>query len=576
MKKILGLLLFTTLWLFAIPADIQYFLNKSKLPSSDVSIYIKDLDSNRVVASYNIDASKKPASVIKVLSTYAALLELGFEYRWPTEFYMNMGELIVKGYGDPSLSLEDIPEIVEALKDRGVRVISGDIVIDRSYFDVGDKDSSYFDNNPYSPYNAMPDAMMFDERTSTVCITPGRGSIEKEIEDHSYQVVNKLRFVNRACSGKYAWAASNVDLKGETPKLVLKGDLSRHCTERKVCLIVTKPYKAFYYALKEELAKQGIAFSGSLRVAKVPADSKLVYTHYAKPLEELVSTTAKDSNNVYARHLLLNLGAKIYGAPATLEKGRKAVEGILRKHGALGSGNLVIDNGSGLSRKSRLSARHLSDVLQNAYGTYGQRWLETLSIAGIDGTVKRRYRYSPAHGRAWMKTGTLNRVKNIAGYVKSKSGKYYSVVVLVNTSQGTWKGAQLQDDIINWLAKTSATSSSFSDDTSTKKSVYQDIPAPSKREKPAKASKPVKEVKAKPIHTASAKGRYYIQVASVSSKPSDRFLGLIRNAGYNYDVVPSGQGYRVYIGGYASKSEAQRALPQVRQRFAKGAFIVTR
>ncbi|UFH59598.1 D-alanyl-D-alanine carboxypeptidase/D-alanyl-D-alanine endopeptidase [Sulfurovum mangrovi] len=559
-----------SVWLFALPADIQYFLNKSKLPSKDVSIYIKELGSDRVVASLNADKIRKPASVIKVVTAYGALLKMGFDYRWPTQFYTNgalhsgslEGDLVVKGHGDPSFGSDDLPEIVEQIKQRGIHQIHGDVVIDRSYFDVGDKDSAHFDNYPYSAYNAWPDAMMFNERTSTVCITPRKKSAHKEIEDPSYKVVNRVKFVNRSCRGKYAWAGSKVDMQSPVPQLILTGELSKHCKERQVCKIVTKPYKAFYYALKEALEKEGIKITGGLKLSRVPPSAKLFYIHRSEPLEEIISKALKESNNIYARHLLLLTGAKVYGAPATVEKGRKAVINLLKSQGALRSGAFFLDNGSGLSRRSEMSARMFSEVYESAYRVLGTRWMETLSIAGKDGTIKQRYRYKPAQKRAWMKTGTLKYVKNIGGYVKDRAGNYYSVVILVNTKRGRFRAVELQDSIINWLAQSRKTPN---EDSAKRASKQVDRPATIE----------TKEASSTPKKGKKTSGNYYIQIASVTKKPDSHYLSKIEKSGFSYKVVYEKR-YKVLIGGYPSRESAQKALPKIRQKFNKGAFIVTR
>ena len=150
---------------------------------------------------------------------------------------------------------------------------------------------------------------------------------------------------------------------------------------------------------------------------------------------------------------MLILGAKPYGAPARLNKGRRAVESILRAKGALGFGELEIDNGCGLSRSAKLTAKLLAGMYAHAYERYGMRWMQTLSIAGVDGTIKKRFRGTPVKNRAWMKTGTLKRVKNIAGYVKSKAGKLYAVVILVHSHRGNWRASKLENDVIKWLVQ---------------------------------------------------------------------------------------------------------------------------
>ena len=342
MKKIIVAVILLSTWIYAMPASLNAIINKSGIPKKDISIYIKEAgDSNRVVAALNAGVTRTPASVMKVLSIYATVLKLGFNYRWPTEFYTTgkikngvlSGDLLVKGYGDPTLSSRDLPSIVAQIKAKGIRKITGNIVIDRSYFAVGTKNNSGFDKHTYSPYNAMPDAMMFNERVSTICVAPNKNSVRKKVPDGSYVLQNNLQRVNKPCRGRYSWPGMRIDNSGGTPTVILRGKISKNCGNRNLCQVITKPYKSFYYALRADLKKAGITVGGGMRINKIPKNAHKLFTHYSRSLEKIVSRTAKKSNNLYARHLLLYLGAKMYGAPATLTKGRQAVEYVLKSRG---------------------------------------------------------------------------------------------------------------------------------------------------------------------------------------------------------------------------------------------------
>jgi len=555
-KKIIVYLIVLSTWIYALPSGINAIISKSGIPKKDISIYIKEAGkSNRVVASLNAATTRTPASVIKVLSTYAALLKLGFDYRWPTDFYMTgkvkkgvlYGDLVVKGYGDPTLSTKHLASIVKRIKAKGIRKITGDIVIDRTYFAVGNRNNSGFDKHTYSPYNAMPDAMMFNERISTICVTPKKNSVRKKVPDGSYVIQNNLQRVSKPCKGRYSWPGLKIDESSGTTQVILRGKISKNCGTRNLCQVITKPYKSFYYALKDALKQAGVNVSGSLRLHKVPKGAKKLFTHYSQPLEQIISKTAKKSNNLYARHLLLFLGAKMYGAPATLKKGREAVAYILTSRGALSKAPLSIDNGCGLSRTAKLSAKLLAEVLDDGYTRYGMRWMKTLSIAGTDGTIRRRFRGTVVRNRAWMKTGTLKRVKNISGYVKSKTGRFYTVVILVNSKAGNWKASQLQNNIIKWLV------------------TY-------KGRGVATVSSPVK----KPLkgRAADISAHYYIQTGSFAQLPKDEYLQSIKALGLTYRTQHK-EKYKVLVGPYSSEAEAATSLAKVRAHINKGAFLVS-
>ena len=572
--------LILSLWLYALPQVINEEIRRSGISKNDISLYIKEAGKNgKVVASLNATKDRTPASVIKVLTTYASVLKLGFDYRWPTKFYITgilkngvlQGNLWVKGFGDPTLNSEDLDKIVSDIHAEGISVINGDILIERSYFEVGKNDSSGFDKNLYSAYNAMPDAMMFNERVVTVCVIPKENRVHKKHVDESYKVVDQLEHVNKPCKGKYSWPRVKIDKSEVIPTVLLKGKISKRCGKRNICQVITKPYKSFYYALKDGLRQEGVAVRGDLKLRKIPLEARGLFTHYSDPLEEIISETSKESNNLYVRHLLIFLGAKLYGAPATVKKGRDAIKYILDSRGALGKGKLKIDNGSGLSRTSKMNANLLAEMLDHAYDHYGSRWMETLSIAGVDGTIKKRFRNTVVKKHAWMKTGTLKRVKNIGGYVKNRAGKYYTVVIIINSSRAKYRGSKLQDEIIKWLAKSKVKPGSESSPQSV-------IHKKATLEKKATSEKLFRNVKTKvaplikPV-TKETSVQYYVQAGSFSAIPNQAYLSKIKASGLQYTVRHT-DNYKVLIGAYNNEKEARKALKKVRKDINQGAFIV--
>jgi D-alanyl-D-alanine carboxypeptidase/D-alanyl-D-alanine-endopeptidase (penicillin-binding protein 4) len=458
------LLLYTTFSSSApIPPDLATEISHIPLTKVNYSIYIKSVNSQTPIVSWRTHVKRSPASVIKLLTTYASLLKLGFDYRWETKFFYTgtlkhgvlFGDLYVKASGDPTLGSDNIEDIVSQVRSAGISRIKGNIIIDRTLFKVGKKNNSGFDKNIHSPYNAMPDAIMFNKRKSTICITPRskRAKISKDVPDQSYKIVNKLRMVNGSCRGSRSWPRVSVKTNNSGRSTVfLTGKLSKRCGDRKICKVISMPHRAFYYALKSGLKNQGIEVGGTLKLKKVPAHAKHIFSHYSDTLESVISTIAKKSDNLMARQLMFTMGAVSFKGQSTPYKSRKAIENILNKHNILEKGTTYISNGSGLSRSAKLTANSLANLLDHGYKNYGQRWMDTLATAGIDGTIKRRFRNSAVYGRAWMKTGTIKRVKNIAGYVEGASGERYVVVVLVNDKYSAKYGAKLANQVIEWVA----------------------------------------------------------------------------------------------------------------------------
>jgi D-alanyl-D-alanine carboxypeptidase/D-alanyl-D-alanine-endopeptidase (penicillin-binding protein 4) len=414
----------------------------------------------------------------------------------------------------------------------------------------------------------MPDALMFNQHLSkfTIAAKKGRHQIIKSIPGESYRVANKIKSVSKSCRGKRSWPSIRVNHASSTPVLVVSGVLSTKCPRRSYSYIITKPYKEFYEALKRQLKRSGIGYHGRMRVSRVPAGAKILYTHYSAPLEKIISVTAKKSNNLFARHLLLTLGAKIYGAPANLDKGRRAVAQILNRYRLLDTPKCHIDNGFVLSRVSKITARSMARVLDHAYKGYGRRWMRTLSIAGTDGTIRRRFRNTSVKNRAWMKTGTLNNAKNITGYVKSKRGKLYTVVILTNGKRARWYGAKMQNDIIKWLVSYSGSGVPGGRDPMREelklkdKVIWGDITT--EQVSPAASSK---------VSSASAKG-YFVQMGSFGSVPNEAFLDRLRNGGFAYRVIEADGHYKVLAGPYSDRAQANDALSRL-QEIASGAYV---
>ena len=467
-KKIhalLSLLIFCSTFSFSvgIPDDLANEIAHIPINNANYSIHIQSVNSKTPISSWRSHVKRSPASVIKLLTTYSSLLKLGFDYHWETKFLYTgslknsvlYGDLYVKASGDPTLETDDVFDIASQLRGAGIGRIKGNIIIDRTLFKVSSKNSSGFDKNVYSPYNAMPDAIMFNKRKSTICITPKskRAAISKDIPDKSYKVVNKLKMVNGSCRGSRAWPKVRIQTnESQRSTVFLTGKLSKRCGKKEICKVVSMPHRAFYYALKSALADEGIKVQGTLKLRKVPKKAKHLLTHYSDSLESVISVINKKSDNVMARQLMLTMGAVSFKGASTPYKSRKAIENVLNKYYILEKGTTHIANGSGLSRTSKLTAKSLANLLDHGYKNFGQRWMDTLAIAGIDGTIKRRFRDAMVYGRAWMKTGTIKRVKNIAGYVEGASGEYYVVVVLVNDQYSRKYGAQLANTVIEWVA----------------------------------------------------------------------------------------------------------------------------
>jgi len=442
-----------------LPATVSDFIVKDKIDSNNLSIVIKDESSGAILASLNPNTPRTPASVEKIATTYAALLEFGKNFRWPTQlFYTGSlkqgtlhGDLIVKAFGDPTLRASDVKAFAKKIASYGIRKIDGNLVIDRSFFNNSSKISSGFDKNYVSEYNAMPDALMYNDHLDAIKIYPKGNKIvaERLYGDKGFKLINKIKATSGSCRGKRAWPSIKFLKENGSVSVVLGGTLSTKCHPIVIRKVLSRPYVSFYYSFLHYLNEAGVDFNGNLVLKSTPKSAKLLFTHYSKPLIKIVAKTLKMSNNLYARHIFLILGAKKYGYPATVRKSQQAIREILGARGVLSSEDFV-SNGCGLSREAKMKPITAIKIMSDAYRTYGEEWLNALSIAGVDGTINKRFKHTVVENHAFMKTGTLKKAKNIAGFVKTKSGRLLNVAIFYNGAK-IWLGRDIQNKIITWL-----------------------------------------------------------------------------------------------------------------------------
>lgn len=445
-----------------LPAPVAAALSQANIPNSAVALYVQDLAQAAPLLAHNADVGMHPASVIKLVTTYAGLQTLGPAYRWKTEFYTDGsvkgdrldGNLIVKGYGDPKITLERFWLWLRDLRARGIRDIRGNVVIDRSYFDIPRQDPGAFDGQPYEPYNTQPDALLLNFHAHRLQFLPderaGTLRIVFEVPIPGARIANRVRITNGGCDN---WEDALRYRVEQTPKgLVLNfsGSYSAACGDKSMHLALLDP-NAYVYALFKPLWEElGGRWRGQVVDGSVPADARLLARHESPPLAEVIRDINKFSNNVMARQLYLTLGAETLGAPATLDKAGQAVANALAVKG-LDFLELVMENGSGLSRRTRISAHHLGDLLRVAAASpMAAEFESSLPVVALDGTMRKRLKDNGVAGNAHIKTGSLDGVRAIAGYVLDARGRRNVVVCLINDPNAA-HARPVQDALLEWV-----------------------------------------------------------------------------------------------------------------------------
>lgn len=441
----------------ALPPEVSAALKDAGIPSRSFAAVVRGVDAGQPLLAHNAGYAMNPASTMKLVTTYAALELLGPAYTWRTEALGDgapvagrlEGNLYLRGSGDPRLALEQFWLLLRQLRARGVGEIGGDLVLDRSAFDLPPHDPAAFDNEPLRPYNAGPDALLVNLKSLRLTLQPDAAknavTVISETPSEGLRIVNRLTLANEAC-GDWREKLKPV-VNGET--IELSGSLAAACGEKTLNLA---PWPAdvqierLFRALWREL---GGTLRGQVRDGKTPDAAQIIAAQDSPPLGEVVREINKYSNNVMARQLFLTLAGE---RPATPEGARRRI-GTWLEEKKLKLPELVLDNGSGLSRGERISAEGLSQLLLAAWHSpVMPELISSLPLAGVDGTLKKRLGDGATSGRAHLKTGYLEGVRAIAGYVLDASGKRWVVVCLINDPRARL-GKPAMDALLRWVAE---------------------------------------------------------------------------------------------------------------------------
>lgn len=443
----------------ALPQEVRKLLQKYQIPSKNLSISVKDLSSGKTLISHNIDTSRNPASTMKLLTTYAALKELKPNFSWKTEAWMRGsykdgvldGDLILKGYGDPFLVHEKYWKFVQGIRDKGLQKITGDIIIDNSYFKIPKTDPGEFDNRPFRTYNAIPSALMYNFQATRLLFRPDKEHKRIDIIPYpwipEYSYTNRVEYSSKRCARKH----HRPSVSRAKNKIMISGSYSAQCGQQYILRAISEPDEHAYNAFRDFWRGMGGELAGQLKKGKVSKADQRFHTYYSDSLGNQIRVINKWSNNVMTRQLLLTLGAKKFGEPGTLEKGRAAILEVLEENNIDHQG-IIIDNGSGLSRIARITARQHMQLLQKAWiDPFMPEFMSSLALSGLDGTMVKRFRKDDQRGRSHMKTGTLRNSKAIAGYMLTRNGKWLAVVIHHNGPKiGGGRGSRIQDAVLRW------------------------------------------------------------------------------------------------------------------------------
>jgi D-alanyl-D-alanine carboxypeptidase/D-alanyl-D-alanine-endopeptidase (penicillin-binding protein 4) len=368
------------------------------------------------------------------VTTYAALDMLGPAFTWTTPVYFEgpvqggtlQGNLYLKGQGDPRLVVERLWLLLRRVQALGIQRIAGDIVLDRSAFEVPATDPGAFDGEPLRPYNAAPDALLLNFKSVVLTFTPEGGQARVQVDPPlaGVQWPATVPLSGAPCGD---WRGGLRADFADPLRVQFGGSYPAACGERTWPVAYADPSRYAARAVAGLWRDIGGQLTGQVREGRVPAALKPAFEWRSPPLAEIVRDVNKFSNNVMAQQLFLTIGLQRAGRGSP-EAAREAVRGWWRER--LGGEAPVMDNGSGLSRAERITARQLATLLQAAWVSPLMPDLAaSLPVMGLDGTLRRA---RGSTGLAHLKTGSLRDVAGVAGYVHGASGRRYVLVAIAN------------------------------------------------------------------------------------------------------------------------------------------------
>ena len=438
-----------------LPAPVLRALKSAGIPAQAVAVVAQSvaqpLDAGKPLVRHRGEAAMNPASLMKLVTTFSALEILGPAHVWQTEALVDAlpengtlaGDLYLRGSGDPKLTYDRLWLLLRELRGRGLKEINGDLVLDRTAFAPADHDPAAFDGKLLRPYNVGPDALLFNFATLHLTLWPEGKTVRVLAEPlpAGFEVINRLHPNETAQCGDWR---ERLEAKLTTTQLTLSGSFPRSCGEKRWHLAGLANSLLLHGVFTRLWRELGGQFAGQVRERPAPASAILLAASTSPALGELVRDINKFSNNVMARQLFLKLGT---GETASADKTVR--DWLARK--SLDFPELVLDNGSGLSRKERISADHLAQLLAVTWASPTMPELvSSLPIVAVDGTAKKRYNGVSYAGQAHLKTGSLEGVRGIAGYLLARAGRRHIVVFMVNHPNA----AQAQpafDALLEWL-----------------------------------------------------------------------------------------------------------------------------
>lgn len=464
-----------------LPASVRAALARSGVAESALSVSVEALDADaarpgtrstsapppaRTVLRWQATEPRNPASLMKLVTTFAALELLGPDFTWTNRVETTGrvhdgvldGNLVLRGSGDPKLVVERLEALLAEVRAAGIVQVRGDIVLDGRIFEPVDPNPARFDDEPLRPYNARPEGLLINFKAVVYRFIPeperGRARIEAQPPLAGVELPESVPLSTAPCGD---WRARLRADFTDPDRVRFEGAYPLACGVREWPVAYPAPERYAPRVVEALWRAGGGTLTGRVRwiaPGEAPVTQPLLQAR-SLSLASIVADINKFSNNVMAQQLFLTLSAVEQGQGSFAASRERLRRWWQQRLGAVAEAP-EIENGSGLSRHARLSAEALAAVLRAAvHSAVAEPFIDSLGVAGIDGTVARlreRRPDSPLLGRAWLKTGSLRDVAAVAGYVRSASDRLYAVVAIVNAPEAPAARPAL-DALLEWVAQ---------------------------------------------------------------------------------------------------------------------------
>lgn len=412
-----------------------------------VGISVVDLKTGKTIYELNSNKLFRPASNLKLFTTYTALALLQKDFVFQTQINFDgdvygdtlKGNLCLKGFGDPLLTTEDLDTLAQNIS-KNIKTITGELVGDISYFDDNFWGKGWMWDDEPEAFSASISALSINSNTIKIFITPGN-KIDEPVKIKTEPQTDLIIISNTATTSNNTLQPELSVLrnwKERDNRIIVSGSMPVRSKEEIFSLSIWKPELFALDLFRERLEKHGVIIQGKT-YTDTTHDGNLFF-QTKRPLDSVIFKINKFSNNLAAENLLKTLGAELNGKPGSAEKGIEAIKRFISTTG-VDTTKVNLADGSGASRYNLISPLSLTTLLRHIYNDkfFFDRFYLSLPVAGVDGNLKNRFLDNNAKNKIYAKTGTASDAVALSGYINTVQSDTLAFSILINNFTGNSK-----------------------------------------------------------------------------------------------------------------------------------------